>query len=126
LFSGGLAAGNLILSTGAADAAAQAVEKLQLHNAQLLLALFLVLGIFFANTSSNTAAVAVLIPVVIGVASRLKLDPLPFVYAASAACNAAFALPTSIRLFPSGTGWIHGSCSKKVWRRRGFRWRYCC
>ncbi len=75
-----------------------------MHNGQLLLALFLVLGIFFANTSSNTAAVAVLIPVVIGVASRLKLDPLPFVYAASAACNAAFALPTSIRAIPVGYG----------------------
>ena len=104
LFSGGLAAGNLILSTGAADAAAQAVEKLQLHNAQLLILLFLALGIFFANTSSNTAAVAVLIPVVIGVMSGLKQDPLPFVYAACAACNAAFALPTSIRAIPVGYG----------------------
>ncbi len=104
LFSGGLAAGNLILSTGAADAVAQAVQKLQLHSPQLLLILFLTLGIFLANTSSNTAAVAVLIPVVIGVASGLKLDPLPFVYAASAACNAAFALPTSIRAIPVGYG----------------------
>lgn len=104
LFSGGLAAGNLILSTGAAAAAAQAVESFHLHSPQLLFAMFLALGIFLANTSSNTAAVAVLIPVVIGVTSGLKLDTLSVVYAACAACNAAFALPTSIRAIPVGYG----------------------
>ncbi|MCE5236114.1 MAG: SLC13 family permease [Clostridiaceae bacterium] len=104
LFSGGLAAGNLIIVTGAADAVARTLAALNIQSVYLLMLLFAALGMFLANTSSNTAAVAVVIPVVIGITSGMKLDPLPYVFLTSVACNCAYALPTSIRAIPVGYG----------------------
>ena len=104
LFSGGLAAGNLIIATGAADAVAGALTSSGLTSIYLLLLIFIAFGLFLANSSSNTAAVAVLIPIVISTAGAMNMDPLPYVYIASAACNCAYALPTSIRAIPVGYG----------------------
>lgn len=104
LFSGGLAAGNLIIATGAADAVARAVVSLHVPSMYLLTLVFIAFGMLLANTSSNTAAVAVLLPVVIGIASGMNLDPLPYLYLAAAACNCAYVLPTSIRAIPVGYG----------------------
>ena len=104
LFSGGMAAGNLIITTGAADAVAAALASSGLQNAYLMVLLFIAFGLFLANASSNTAAVAVLIPIVISITMALKLDPLPYVYITAAACNCAYALPTSIRAIPVGYG----------------------
>jgi len=62
------------------------------------------LGMFLSNTSSNTAACAALIPVVLSIVSNLPYNPLPFVYVSAAACNSAFILPTSIRAIPLAYG----------------------
>ena len=40
----------------------------------------------------------------IGITSGMGLDPLPYVYLTSVACNCAYALPTSIRAIPVGYG----------------------
>ena len=104
LFSGGIAAGNLIITTGAADAVAAALAASGLHNVYIVTLIFIALGLFLANASSNTAAVAVLIPIVISMTTALGLNPLPSVYIISAACNCAYALPTSIRAIPVGYG----------------------
>lgn len=104
LFSGGLAAGNLIISTKAADALSQSAVSIQLTDVFILAILFITLGIFLANASSNTAATAVLIPVVISIVGALAPDPMPFIYISAAACNCAYVLPTSIRAIPIGYG----------------------
>ena len=104
LFSGGIAAGNLIITTGAADAVAAALASSGLNNVYLVTLIFIALGLFLANASSNTAAVAVLIPIVISMTMALGLSPLPYVYITAAACNCAYALPTSIRAIPVGYG----------------------
>lgn len=104
LFSGGMAAGNLIITTGAANAVAAAITASDLQNGYLMVILFVAFGLFLANASSNTAAVAVLIPIVISITAALKLNPMPYVYITAAACNCAYALPTSIRAIPVGYG----------------------
>lgn len=104
LFSGGLAAGNLIISTGAAQSIADGVTSLSIQGGFAIAVIFIVLGMFLSNASSNTAATAVLIPIVFSAAVTMKADPLPFVYIAAAACNCAFILPTSIRAIPVGYG----------------------
>lgn len=104
LFSGGMAAGNLLNSTGAIGAIAQAAAAFNETSVYLLVFAVIVLGFFLADASSNTAATAVLIPIVISIVSTFSSDPLPFVYIAAAACNCAFVLPTSIRAIPVGLG----------------------
>ena len=104
LFSGGMAAGNLLVSTGAAQAIADTVSSGGLTSLFALGAVFIALGMFLSNASSNTAATAVLIPIVISIAGALGADPLPSVFIAAAACNCAYILPTSIRAIPVGYG----------------------
>lgn len=104
LFSGGMAAGNLIISTGAANAVASALASSGLHDVCLMALVFIAFGLFLANASSNTAAVAMLIPIVISITTALHLNPMLYVYITAAACNCAYALPTSIRAIPVGYG----------------------
>lgn len=104
LFSGGMAAGNLLVGTGASEGIAQLVTSYNISGQLSLIMIFVMLGMFLANTSSNTAACAVLIPVVIGIVSSLEYSVLPYIYVSAAACNSAFILPTSIRAIPVGYG----------------------
>ena len=99
-----MAAGNLIITTGAANAVAAAITSSGLHREYLMTLLFVAFGLFLANASSNTAAVAVLIPIAISITTSLHLDTMPYIYITAAACNCAFALPTSIRAIPVGYG----------------------
>lgn len=104
LFSGGLAVGNLLISTGAVESIAKIVSSFEMTSMLIIIFVFVTLGIFLSNTSSNTAATAVLIPVVIGIVSIIGKNPLPFIFVSAAACNCAFVLPTSIRAIPVGYG----------------------
>lgn len=111
LFAGGIAIGGLIIDTGAAE---QIAGMMSGQGSPFLVILIIVAaGMFLANTSSNTAACAVLIPIVISVAIGLNNDPLPYVFLAAAACNSAYALPTSIRAVPVGFGLDTGFMFKK-------------
>ena len=104
LFAGGMAAGNLLVSTEASEAIAQYVIGYNITGQLPLIMIFVLLGMFLSNTSSNTAACAALIPVVISIVSALPYNPLPYVYVSTAACNSAFILPTSIRAIPLAYG----------------------
>jgi len=104
LFSGGLAVGKLIISTGAAGSIAGIVASLSGTNIFVIILLFVFLGMFLANASSNTAATAVLVPIVITITISLGLEAMPYIYIAAAACNCAYILPTSIRAIPVGFG----------------------
>lgn len=113
LFSGGLAIGNLLISTGAVDAISQIVSTIDIQSVFIMIAIIVSLGMFLSNTSSNTAATAVLIPIVIGTVSIIGKTPLPFIFVAAAACNCAFLLPTSIRAIPVCYGLDVGFMFKK-------------
>ena len=113
LFAGGMAAGTLLIGTGASDAIAKYVIRFNITGQLGLIMIFVLLGMFLSNTSSNTAACSVLIPVVISIVSALPYNPLPYVYLSAAACNAAFMLPTSIRAIPLAYGMDAGFMLKK-------------
>ena len=104
LFSGGLAAGHLLITSGAADAIAASATSIDFAGVLPVVLMFVILGMFLSNASSNTAAVSVLVPIVISITAVLALRPLPYIYVAAAACNCAFVLPTSIRAIPTGYG----------------------
>lgn len=111
LFAGGLSIGGLIIDTGSAAVIAGFMSG---QGSVLLFILAIVaVGMFLANTSSNTAACAVLIPIVISVSAGLGSNPLPYVFLAAASCNSAFALPTSIRAVPIGYGLSTGFMFRK-------------
>lgn len=111
LFAGGLAIGGLIIDTGVAAVIANLMSDQ--GNKLIFVLVIVAVGMFLANTSSNTAACAVLIPIVISVSIGLGSNPLPYVFLAAAACNSAFALPTSIRAVPVGYGLDTGFMFKK-------------
>lgn len=113
LFAGGVAAGKLMVSTGATGAIAQFVSGYDITGELGLIMIFVLLGMFLANTSSNTAACAALIPIVISIVSALPYNPMPFIYVSVAACNSAFLLPTSVRAIPLAYGMDTGFMLKK-------------
>ncbi len=104
LFSGGLAIGNMLISTGALSGVSQAVSLIDLNKTLPILLIIIAFSMFLSNASSNTAAVAVAVPLVIGIVSVISDVPLKYVYITAAACNCAFLLPTSIRAIPVGYG----------------------
>jgi len=102
-----------MVSTGATESIAQYVISYNITGQLGLIMIFVLLGMFLANTSSNTAACAALIPIVISIVSALPYNPLPYVYVSAAACNSAFLLPTSIRAIPLAYGMDTGFMLKK-------------
>jgi sodium-dependent dicarboxylate transporter 2/3/5 len=104
LFAGGMAVGKLLTGSGAATAIAGLISSMSLTGGILTIAIFAVLGVFLCNVSSDTAATAIAIPIVITVAQSLKLNPIAYIYITSVACNCAYILPTSVRAIPVGYG----------------------
>lgn len=104
LFAGGIAIGNFITLSGAGDAIAQILTAQNLEGGLFTIAIFVVSGILLSNISSNTAACAILTPIVISVIQNLGQNPVPYVYITLAASNCAFVLPTSVRAIPVGYG----------------------
>ncbi len=104
LFGGGIAIGKFISISGAGNTIAQLFTEINVSNNLLLIAIISLLGIILSNISSNTAAVAILTPIVGSVMISMGLNPIPYIYLASVACNCAFVLPTSVRAIPVGYG----------------------
>ncbi|MBN1624207.1 MAG: anion permease [Clostridia bacterium] len=113
LFAGGIALGGLIVDTGAATALAGFISDSSSSAILPLIALASATGMFLANTSSNTAACAITIPLVVSVSQGLGINPILPVFITAAACNSAFVLPTSIRAVPVGFGLDSGYMFRK-------------
>lgn len=113
LFAGGIALGGLIVDTGAADALAGFISDSGSSAILPMIAIASATGMFLANTSSNTAACAITIPLVISVSVNLGINPIIPVFITAAACNSAFVLPTSIRAVPVGFGLDTGYMFRK-------------
>lgn len=102
--SGGLALGACITKSGASDMIANLVTNSGIQGGVLLLAVFIVLGTLLSNISSNNAACAIVIPIVISITQALNLNPIGYIYLASVGGNLAFLLPTATRALPIAAG----------------------
>ena len=95
LFAGGTALGEILNQSGAAAFVAQKLAPYAGGGGFAGLALFGGLMIVVTQITSNTAAVAIVIPVVISTFQGLGLNPIPYVYTVTAIGNCGFALPSS-------------------------------
>ena len=96
LFGGGLALGDLMFSTGLARWIGEGLAG-ALHARSLfgLVALFTAVAIFLSETTSNTAAATMVIPVAIAVSKAAGVDPLPPALGACLGASMGFMLPVS-------------------------------
>lgn len=102
--SGGLALGAMITQSGASDMIAGVVSNSNISGGLILIVIFIALGTLLANISSNNAACAIIIPIVISITQALNLNPIGYMYLASVGGNLAFLLPTSTRALPIAAG----------------------
>ncbi len=104
LIAGGMAVGGMISDSGAAQVLAAQLAACNLTGGLFTILIFVAFTILLAEIASNTAAAAISLPVVISVTQQLGLNPIPYIFIASAAFNCAYILPTSIRAIPVGFG----------------------
>lgn len=95
LFAGGTALGEILSETGAAAFVARALAPYASGGGFVAAALFSVLTIVVTQITSNTAAIAIVVPITISTFQGLGLNPIPFVYIVTALGNCGFALPSS-------------------------------
>lgn len=96
LFGGGLALGRLTFESGLAEYVGNvALGRPGLGDVWVLTALAIVVGVLLSETASNTAAASMLIPVVIAVAHRAGVSPVPPVLGAALGASFGFMLPVS-------------------------------
>lgn len=104
VFAGGLAAGTLINSSGAAAAIGAWVGGSNMKIGFVPVLVIVVLTLLLSDVTSNTATAAVSMPIVISIAQGLGENPIPYIYVASIGVNLSYMLPTSIRAIPVGYG----------------------
>ena len=96
LFGGGLALGELMFSTGLANWMGEGLAQLlQARSTLGLVTLFATVAMILTETTSNTAATTMVVPVAIAVAQAAGVDPLPPAIAACLGASMAFMLPVS-------------------------------
>ncbi|TPE44527.1 DASS family sodium-coupled anion symporter [Pontibacter mangrovi] len=96
LFGGGMALGQLVVSSGLADIIGKSITTAIDPNQQLLLVLVLVfLVVMLTEVSSNTAIAITFVPIIIGVLHGLQLPLLYPVLGVVIACSMAFMLPVA-------------------------------
>ncbi len=104
IFAGGLALGTLINESGAATALGEVLSSSQIDNSFLIVLMIVTLTIILSDITSNTATAAVAMPIVLGLALAMNLDPVPYMLAATIGVNLSYCMPTSIRAIPVGYG----------------------
>ncbi len=97
LLGGGLAMGNLVFETGLAKAIAEVTVGQQSDPGAtlFLLAASTILVLYMTELTSNTATTSMMIPVLIPVAQRAGVDPVPVTIIVAIAASFAFMLPVS-------------------------------
>ena len=104
IFAGGLAAGTLMKSSGAADAIGNAVSYLNLKGDIITVFVIVSVVLLMSDVTSNTATAAIAMPIVISIIQGIGKNPIPYIYIASIGVNLSYMLPTSIRAIPVGYG----------------------
>ena len=95
LFAGGIALGRILSESGAADFLADALIPYAAGGGFMAVLVFAVLTMVLTQITSNTAAVAITVPIVISTFESLGMNPIPFIYIVTAVGNCGFVLPSS-------------------------------
>lgn len=96
LFGGGMALGQLVVSSGLADTIGEGITTFVDPAQQLLLIFILVSGVLLlTEVSSNTAISITFVPILIGVMAQLQVPVLYPVLGVVIACSFAFMLPVA-------------------------------
>ncbi|HSH76739.1 MAG TPA: SLC13 family permease [Longimicrobiales bacterium] len=95
LFAGGIALGRILTESGAAEALAGALVPYAGGGGFTAVLVFSVLTMALTQVTSNTAAIAIVVPVTISTFQSLDMNPVPFVYIVAAIGNCGFVLPSS-------------------------------
>lgn len=96
LFGGGMALGQLVVTSGLADIIGSSITAIVNPEQQLFLVFVLVvLVIFLTEVSSNTAIAITFVPIIVGVLQGLGLPVFYPVFGAVIACSFAFMLPVA-------------------------------
>lgn len=96
LFGGGLAMGEAMFETGLAKWMGEGVAAtLDVHTSLGMITLFAVVAVALTETTSNTAAANMLVPVAIAVSQAAGVDPMQPVIAVCLCASLAFMLPVS-------------------------------
>ena len=95
LFAGGAALGSMLVDTGAATWMATRLAPAASGGGFGAVVVFSLLTIVLTQTTSNTAAIAVTVPITITTFQSLGMNPVPFVYIVAVAGNCGIMLPSS-------------------------------
>jgi solute carrier family 13 (sodium-dependent dicarboxylate transporter), member 2/3/5 len=96
LFGGGMALGQLVVTSGLADIIGTSITSFIDPNQQLMLIFILVLLVLFlTEVSSNTAIAITFVPIIIGVLYNIDVPLLYPVLGVVIACSFAFMLPVA-------------------------------
>jgi len=95
LFAGGSALGQILSDTGTAQFLADRLVPLAGGGGFLAVVVFSFLSIVVTQMTSNTATIAIVVPITIATFEGLGLNPIPFVYIVTAAANYGLMLPSS-------------------------------
>ena len=95
LFAGGIALGRILSGSGAAEAFANALVPYAGSGGFMAVFLLSLLTMVLTQVTSNTAAIAIVVPVTISTFQSLDLNPIPFVYIVTVIGNCGFIRPSS-------------------------------
>lgn len=95
MYGGAIGISSILNSTGAGQWLADTYLVPHLHSPWMLIALLSLVTILLTEAMSNSAVVAILVPLGITMAPAMGLDPKVVVYAVASASGLAYALPMS-------------------------------
>ena len=95
LFAGGSALGQILSQTGTAQFLADQLIGLAVSGGLVAIVVFVILTVILTQITSNTAAVAIVVPITISTFESLGLNAIPMVYIVAAAGNYGIVLPSS-------------------------------
>lgn len=95
LFAGGSALGQILSQTGTAQFLADLLISFAVSGGLLAIVVFVLLTVILTQITSNTAAVAIVVPITISTFESLGLNAIPMVYIVAAAGNYGLVLPSS-------------------------------
>jgi len=95
LFAGGSALGQILSQTGTAQFIADQLAGLAVGGGFVAIIAFVILTVVMSQITSNTAAVAIVVPITISTFQSLELNAIPMVYIVAAAGNYGLVLPSS-------------------------------
>jgi solute carrier family 13 (sodium-dependent dicarboxylate transporter), member 2/3/5 len=95
LFAGGAALGEILSQTGAAKLVADSLIPSAGGGGFRAVLVFSFITMVITQITSNTAAIAIMVPITISTFQSLGLNPIPFVYIVAVAGNCGLMLPSS-------------------------------